>query len=304
MPYPTKGLQEYLLKSDFDVFAVTVGIAGPPGPPGPPGTNGTNGTSGINGTNGVDGANGINWLPAQSATSPVLVSGDIITTNGVTASRVSPAANVTGVILAIGTVPAQQLVVLNEGAGAITMAAAGTSHVSLGSSSVIPALTHVQFVWSSGTNLWYPASGYGTPIAPIPATAYSLTGPTSGLVGVPSAPFTVQVSPSGSSLGSVVTVTPSVTGGGTYGATTYGDGTYSGSVGVAGTFSPTSVTFTAGLANASATFTFTPSASGTAVISVTNSGGLPDPASISYSVSSGTGSAYGSGAYGAGPFGG
>lgn len=301
MPYPTKGLQEYMLKSDFDVYAVTVGIAGPPGPPGPPGTSGNNGTSGINGTNGV---HGINWLPVESATSPVLVNGDIITTSGVTVSRVSPSANVTGIIMAIGTVPAQQVVVLNEGAGAITMAAAGTSHVAVGIQSVIPSLTHVQFVWSAGTSLWYPASGYGTPTAPIPTTAYSFTGPTSGLVGVPSAPFTVQVSPTGSNVGSTVTVTPSVTGSGTYGTSTYGDGTYSGAAGVAGTFSPTSVTFAAGVVNASATFTFTPSAAGTAVISVTNSGGLPDPFSISYVVSSGTGSAYGSGAYGAGPFGG
>lgn len=271
-----------MLKSDFSKFALEVGVVGPQGIPGSPGPSGTNG---VNGINGVDGTNGANWSPVESTTSPVLMSGDIIVTGGVTSARVAPTATVTGIILAIGTLPGQQVNVLNEGSGSVVMAAAGTSHVANGINAVIPPGTHVQFVWSSSTNLWYLSSALGTPTAPIMATAYTLTGPTGGIVSVPSTNFTVQVSPIGSNVASTVTVTPAVSG-------------------VAGSFSPTTVTFGAGVVNASATFTFTPTATGTAVISTTNSASLSNPASISYVVSAGTGTPYGAGAYGSGPFGG
>jgi hypothetical protein len=89
---------------------------------------------------------------------------------------------------------------------------------------------------------------------------YSLTGPTTGNVGVTSAPFTVTLS--GAAIGTV-TVTPSA------------------GVGV-GTFTPTSVNLTTG--SPSNTFTYTPPSAGTKTISVTNTGGLADPAPLTYTV--------------------
>ena len=69
--------------------------------------------------------------------------------------RANPAANVTGVILPAGVTGGQVVVVLNESAFTITMAASGTSHVADGASDVIPAQTARMFVWDSSTSLWY-----------------------------------------------------------------------------------------------------------------------------------------------------
>ena len=91
----------------------------------------------------------------------------------------------------------------------------------------------------------------GSGVAPSPATAYTLTGPSSGTSGSPSSAFTVQAS---GSLSAAVTVTPSDGGNG-------------------GTFSPTTVTLAAGN-NSSATFTYTPASTGSKTISTTNSGSL------------------------------
>jgi hypothetical protein len=92
------------------------------------------------------------------------------------------------------------------------------------------------------------------------ATTYALSGPSSGTVGVPSTNFTVQL-PTGSTVIGIVTVTPS-------------DG------GAGGTFTPTSVGLTT--AAPSATFTYTPVSAGAKTISVTNDGGLTNPANLTY----------------------
>ncbi len=94
-----------------------------------------------------------------------------------------------------------------------------------------------------------------------PATAVSLTGPTSGVNGVASTNFTVSAN--GAITGSVV-VTPSAGGGG-------------------GSFSPATVTLTSG--SPTGTFTYTPASVGTKSITVTNDGGLTNPAAITYTVS-------------------
>lgn len=90
-----------------------------------------------------------------------------------------------------------------------------------------------------------------------PATALTLTGPSSATVGSASSAFTVAAN---GTLSSNVTVTPS-------------DG------GAGGTFTPSTVTLTP--ASTSATFTYTPSSTGTKTITVTNSGSLSNPTSVS-----------------------
>lgn len=100
---------------------------------------------------------------------------------------------------------------------------------------------------------------------PAMATAYTLEGPSSGLVNVESTDFTVT--PDGPADG--ITVTPAT------------DGT--------GTFDPTSVTFTD---DDPETFTFTPTSAGTHTISVTNDGDLDDPVDLEYEVAAVGGIAY------------
>lgn len=92
------------------------------------------------------------------------------------------------------------------------------------------------------------------------ATAVTLTGPSSGTVGVASTNFTVGAN---GTITGTLTVTPS----------DGGDG---------GTFSPTSVAISSG--TPTATFTYTPANVGapTATVSVTNDGGLTNPAGIDY----------------------
>ena len=104
----------------------------------------------------------------------------------------------------------------------------------------------------------------GPVAAPAAATTYTLTGPTSGTVNVASANFTVT--PNGLYTG---TITPTSTG--------------------AGTFSPTSLTWSN--TSTAQTFTYTPtSATGSPyTISTTNSTSLINPSSISYTVNGATG---------------
>jgi hypothetical protein len=92
------------------------------------------------------------------------------------------------------------------------------------------------------------------------ATTYVYSGPTSGATAVASAPFTVHLL-SGQTVPAPVTVTPHDGGGG-------------------GTFTPSTVSLTT--AAPSATFTYTPGSTGAKTISVTNGGGLTDPASLTY----------------------
>jgi hypothetical protein len=92
---------------------------------------------------------------------------------------------------------------------------------------------------------------------------YTLSGPSSGTEGQPSTDFTVALPVGGAVIGTV-TVTPD----------DGGDG---------GTFNPTTVELTT-LAP-SATFTYTPASVGAKTISVTNDGGLTNPANLTYTAS-------------------
>lgn len=94
------------------------------------------------------------------------------------------------------------------------------------------------------------------------ATAYTFTGPNSGVVGVATSNYTVQ---SNGLLGSSVTITPA-------------DASHG------GTFTPSTVSLGAGT-NTSATFTYTPSTAGTYNLSTANSSTLTDPSPISFTAS-------------------
>lgn len=98
------------------------------------------------------------------------------------------------------------------------------------------------------------------------STAYTLSGPSSGNISVPSTNFTVAL-PGGGTLASPVVITPSDAGAG-------------------GTFTPTTVTISTG--TPSATFTYTPASYGAKTISTTNGGGLTDPGSVTYTSLAGT----------------
>ena len=97
-----------------------------------------------------------------------------------------------------------------------------------------------------------------------PTIQYTLSGPSSGTVGVASTNFTVSLTAAGlMSVTGTLAVTPNSGGGG-------------------GTFTPTTVNLTPG--SPSATFTYTPAATGAKNISVPNNGGLINPRSLPYTV--------------------
>ena len=95
------------------------------------------------------------------------------------------------------------------------------------------------------------------------ATNVTLTGPTTGTAGVASSNFAVGVS--GGAIGGTLVVTPN-------------DG------GAGGTFTPPSISLTAG--TTTGTFTYTASSVGAKTIGVTNNGGLTNPSTITYTASS------------------
>lgn len=91
-----------------------------------------------------------------TATAPVNVNGDTIPTTSDIA-RSAPAGAITGVILQAGTANGQRVTVVNESAAAntITFAAAGTSNVADGVTTVIPGLRASTFWWNASTGRWY-----------------------------------------------------------------------------------------------------------------------------------------------------
>ena len=97
-----------------------------------------------------------------------------------------------------------------------------------------------------------------------PATAVTMSGPTSGTTGAVSSNFTIEAN--GSITGTVV-VTPSDAGAG-------------------GTFTPTSVSISSG--TPTGTFVYTAASNGTKTISVANNGGLSNPSNISYTAAAAT----------------
>lgn len=99
---------------------------------------------------------------AQSATAPAIANAGTITTAGVGVARVAPAGAVSGIILQAGTIPGQEVWVVNEAAAANTITlntTPATSNVAdSATESAIAGLKARKYVWDSGTSLWYPAS--------------------------------------------------------------------------------------------------------------------------------------------------
>ena len=96
--------------------------------------------------------------------------------------------------------------------------------------------------------------------APVPATTYILSGPSTGAIGIASSNFTVHLS-TGTTLSSAMIVTP-----------------HDGSGG--GTFTPATVALST--VAPSTTFTYTPASGGAKTISTTNNKGLTDPSALTY----------------------
>lgn len=110
----------------------------------------------------------------------------------------------------------------------------------------------------------YPTALYPTRLFPaaapaVPAAAYTLSGPASGLTGRPSAPF--LVTPDGIFSG---TITPA-------------DG------GAGGVFAPASLGWPG--TSGAKSFTYTAAAAGVVAISAADDGGLADPAPLDYAAS-------------------
>lgn len=97
-------------------------------------------------------------LIGSTNTTVVIVNSNTITTAGLLITRVNPGGAVTGIILQQGTVDGQIVIVENDAAAAntVTFAAAGTSFVANGVTTVIAGLTAVAYVWNGTTGLWYP----------------------------------------------------------------------------------------------------------------------------------------------------
>jgi antitoxin (DNA-binding transcriptional repressor) of toxin-antitoxin stability system len=104
--------------------------------------------------------------PLQSATAVAIANAGTIATAGVGVSRLNPAAAVTGIIMAAGTIPGQLCLVVNEAAvgNSITFnTTPATANVAdSATEAAIPGLQSRLFVWDSATSLWYPV---GNPLA-------------------------------------------------------------------------------------------------------------------------------------------
>ena len=91
----------------------------------------------------------------DAASQVSLVTGGTITTASQALTRVSPSANVTGMILQAGNMRGQYCAVENNSSFTITFAASGISNVADGSTSAIPPLCSRLFIWDANANLWY-----------------------------------------------------------------------------------------------------------------------------------------------------
>lgn len=118
---------------------------------------------------------------------------------------------------------------------------------------------------AAATGMWLKSFSASDPA--VAATAITLTGPSSGAVSVASTNFAAGAN--GTITGTIV-VTPSDSAGG-------------------GTFTPATVSISAG--TPTATFTYTPGSTGAKSITVTNGGGLTNPAALTYTATGGAATA-------------
>lgn len=87
----------------------------------------------------------------QDSSAQVIATSGTLQTSGRRVIRATPAAAVTGVGLQAGTQPGQEVTVINESAGASTIAY--TTNVATAFTQ--SGATSAKFVWDSSTNLWY-----------------------------------------------------------------------------------------------------------------------------------------------------
>lgn len=91
----------------------------------------------------------------KSGTPPTLATSGTITHNGHGACVVTTAGATTGNIVQAGTVHGQHLVIMNNSANTITMAAAATSNVAAGVAAIVPATAALHLVWNALDVRWY-----------------------------------------------------------------------------------------------------------------------------------------------------
>jgi hypothetical protein len=207
----------------------------------------------------------LHWAVTGGAAAPPTTDATTYSLGGPSSGSVGVASTNFTVQLPAGTtVPAPVTVTPADGSGGGTFTPTSVT-LSTGAPSATfkytPASAGAKTISVTNSGgLTNPANRTYTASVSTAATTYTLTGPSAGTVGVASTNFTVAL-PGGSTVAAPVTVTPSAGGGG-------------------GTFTPTSVNLTT--AAPSATFTYTPASAGAKTISVTNSGGLTNPANLTY----------------------
>jgi hypothetical protein len=154
------------------------------------------------------------------------------------------------------------LPIVADGVSAVTFQGFTEAGFSAGFNNTAGILNMVQFFYLDGTPYFAVSQAVNAQPIVAPATAYSLSGPSTGTVGVASSNYTLRTNGGTSS---AVTFTPS-------------DG------GKGGTFTPSTVQIGAASGATSATFTYTPAAAGSVSIGVTDNGGLTDPSPIAVTV--------------------
>lgn len=96
-------------------------------------------------------------VPRQKVTAdiPTLTNGATVTHNNCGVVITTNGGAVTGIIVQVGSFHGQHLIVINNVAGTVTMAAAGTSNVASGVTAVIPATAALGLVWNAIDSRWY-----------------------------------------------------------------------------------------------------------------------------------------------------
>lgn len=160
--------------------------------------------------------------------------------------------------------------------GQVSLTTADFLNTTGGSQDYKPASGSTKLLNTGTTTAWFTTDIFGTSIPQgaspdigaielsVGATGTTLSGPSSGGVGVASTDFTVGVTPGGGAITGTLVVTP-------------------GDAADGGTFTPTSVNLTTG--SPTATFTYTPASVGAKTIGITDDGGLTDATPLTYTAS-------------------
>ena len=169
-----------------------------------------------------------------------------------------------------GTAPVVRKAAGATATGSLDATNASNVLINYTQSFAVTTALHAVTVWSEALNSTkrtsYGADPYAIQDVPVvAATGVTMSGPATGPTSSASTNFTVGVTPVGGTITGTVVVTPSDASGG-------------------GTFSPTTISLTAG--SPTGTFTYTAASNGAKTISVTNNGSLTNPSNITYTASS------------------